>query len=115
MKHWIATLILFFGIAMTSVAQSSATQKAVIQTPGVHCEYCKKRIENYVGRQYGISSVLVDLKAKTTTVTWIKDRANIEDVKTHIANVGYDADDVEAEESMYHRLPKACQTKPVEN
>lgn len=114
MKHWIATIVLLFNFGLFASAQQSTSQKAVIKTPGLHCDYCKKRVENYVARQYGILAVVADLKTKTTTVTWIKDRANIEDVKTHIANVGYDADDVEAEESMYHRLPKACQTKQVE-
>ena len=59
-------------------------------------------------KQYGISAVKVDVKKKTTTVTWLTDRTNIEEIKTSIANIGYDADDVAAEESAYNRLPKCC-------
>ena len=112
MKLFSLLLIAVFGFALNSQAQQKPG-KAVINTPGVHCNYCKDRIENYVSRQYGVTSVKVDLKKKTTTVTWIPDRTNIEEVKVHIANSGYDADDVEAEPSMYFRLPKACQTKPA--
>lgn len=112
MKQVSLLIIAFFGFMFSSQAQQKPG-KAVINTPGVHCDYCKDRIENYVSRQYGVTSVKVDLKKKTTTVTWIPDRTNIEEVKVHIANRGYDADDVEAEPTMYFRLPKACQVKPA--
>jgi copper chaperone CopZ len=92
----------------TSYAQQKAVQKAVIKTPTVQCDDCKARIEKYVMREYGVSSVKVDVKKKTTTVTWITDRTNIENIKAAIANVGYDADDVKAEESAYNKLPKCC-------
>jgi hypothetical protein len=37
-----------------------------------------------------------------------RDRTNIENVKTAIANIGFDADDVTAEPSAYQKLPKCC-------
>ncbi len=111
MKQLQLFLVLSFAFGMNSFAQAKANDKAVIQTPGVHCEYCKKRLENYVSRQPGILTVDADFKKKTTTVTWVKDRTNIEEVKAHIANAGYDADDVMAEKTTYDRFPKACQVK----
>ena len=74
---------------------------------------CKKRIENYFKREPGISSINVDYKKKTATVVFIKDRTNIEQIKTAIANAGYDADDVTADEDAYKKLPKCCK-KPAE-
>ncbi len=115
MKQLILTVSLFLGFVLIGKAQQATTQKAVIQTPGVHCDYCKRRIENYLTRQEGVTGALVDLKNKTTTVNWIKDRTNVEEVKTHIANTGYDADDVEADEATYNHLPKPCRTKPIKN
>ncbi len=105
--------ILFMGlISLGVMAQGAAANaKAVIATPGVHCDYCKKRIEMWVGKQEGVISIKVDVKSKTTEVVWNKDRANIEFVKTYISNIGYDADDVMAEKTAYDRLPKACQVK----
>ena len=108
MKKIQLCLFLLLGLATHSIAQQKVSDKAIIKTPGVHCEACKERIELYVARQYGVSSVKVDVKKKTTTVTWLTDRTNIEEVKTAIANIGYDADDVTAEETAYKRLPKAC-------
>ena len=111
MKSISLTLVSFFAFIAMGFAQS---QKVEIKTPGVQCEMCKTKIENYLmKREPGITAVKVDIKKKTTTVTFLKDRNNIEQVKTAIANAGYDADDVTAEEDAYKRLPKCCK-KPVE-
>ena len=108
MKNLKLTLFAFLGFCISAFAQQKVSDKAVIKTPGVTCDLCKDRIENYVSRQYGVSSVKVDVKKKTTTVTWVTDRTNIEEVKTAIANSGFDADDVTAEETAYKKLPKEC-------
>ena len=113
MKHLQLTIIALFGLVITSFAQQKVNDKAVINTPTVQCDACKDRIENYLAHQDGIISVKVDLKKKTTTVTWITDRTNIEIIKTAIANAGFDADDIAAEETAYNRLPKCCK-KPEE-
>jgi mercuric ion binding protein len=52
--------------------------------------------------------VNVDYKKKTTTVTYLTARTNVENIKALIANVGYDADDVTAEPDAYKRLPTCC-------
>ena len=111
MKQIILLLSAVFLFSTSSFSQQKNDGKAFINTPGVHCDFCKKRIERYVSNQNGVTSVEVDLKKKVTTVTWLKDRVNIEDVKTYIANAGYDADDVMAEKTTYDRMPKECQVK----
>lgn len=108
-------LFAFLISASISFAQIKNTGKAVISTPGVHCENCQSRLENWLSRQYGITSAKVNLKNKTTSVTWIPDRANIEDVKAYINNVGFDADNEEAELTAYFMLPKDCQTKNIKD
>lgn len=113
MKQLQLTLVGLLGIGLISIAQQKATEKAVIKTPTVQCEMCKDKIGKFLIRQYGISTVKVDYKKKITTVTWLTDRTNIEIIKAAIANAGYDADDVAADESAYKRLPKCCK-KPVE-
>lgn len=103
-------LILFALISLTTIsfAQQKPVAKVVIKTPTVQCENCKDRIENYLKREPGVSVVKVDYKKKTTTVTYLTDRNNIEQLKTAIANAGYDADDVSADEAAYKKLPKCC-------
>jgi len=98
--------IFSFGIAQ--VVKKGGLEIATIKTPTVQCEECKQRIENYVSREEGVTKVVVDYKKKITKVTYVTDRTNIENVKTAIANAGYDADDVTANPEAYQKLPKCC-------
>lgn len=111
MKKIISLLCLCLGIMGGLQAQQKVSDKAVINVPGLHCDMDKERLINYLGHQSGITSVKADVKKKTVTVTWLTDRTNIEEIKTAIANRGYDADDVTAEETAQKRLPAAC--RPV--
>ncbi len=113
MKSVICTILLFCSFGLFASAQQKTADKAVISTPGLTCDNCKVRVERALFKQYGISSYKVDVKKKTTTVAWVTDRTDIEQIKTMIANAGFDADDVTAEESAYKRLPAACR-KPAE-
>jgi copper chaperone CopZ len=113
MKQVQLTVFALFAVIMGAFAQQKVTEKAVIKTPTVQCDQCKDRIEKVLFKQYGVSSAKVDVKKKTTTVTWLTDRTNIENIKAVIANAGYDADDVTAEESAYKKLPACCK-KPAE-
>lgn len=108
MKHLPLTILASVGLILSSFAQQKVNDKAIIQTPTAQCEACKERIERYLAFQDGIISVKVDIKKKTTAVSWVTDRTNIEIIKAAIANVGFDADDVTAEEAAYKRLPKCC-------
>ncbi len=92
----------------TVFAQQKAIAKAIIQTPTLQCEACKNRVEQHLFKEDGMSSVKADYRKHTVAVTWYRDRTNIENIKTSIANTGYDADDVTADEDAYNRLPKTC-------
>jgi periplasmic mercuric ion binding protein len=105
---YIQLTILSIYLLFSSVHAQQQIKKVVISTPTVQCEKCKTRIENYVSREEGVKSVVVDIKKKTTTVTYVYDRIGIEEIKTAIANVGYDADNIPAEIDTYNKLPKCC-------
>ena len=100
------------GLVGFSFAQTKVQKTVVIKTPTVQCEQCKGRIEKYMSHEEGIVKINVDYKKKTTTVTYLTDRTNPENIKALIANVGYDADDVTAEPDAYKRLPTCCK-KPA--
>lgn len=114
MKFFQLTIFSLFFFAATGFAQSKTSGKAIISTPSVQCDMCKAKIEKALFKQQGISSVKVDVKKKTTTVTWMPDRTNIENIKTMIANAGYDANDVTADEDAYKRLPACCKKPDAE-
>lgn len=112
MKVLSLLLVAFIATGSVGYAQYSQQQKvsgkAVIKTPTVQCDVCKDRVEFFIGREPGVTSVKVNIKQKTTTVTWLNDRTTLENIKVAIANQGFDADDIEAEEYAVKRLPKEC-------
>lgn len=113
MKALSLSIAAIFCLATVSFGQyQKVSGKAVIKTPTVQCETCKDRVEFFIAREYGVSSVKVNIKQRTTTVTWLNDRTTLENIRVAIANLGFDADDIEAEESAFKRLPKECKLHP---
>ncbi|HEV3250349.1 MAG TPA: heavy-metal-associated domain-containing protein [Puia sp.] len=111
MKKIQLLILLLGGFASFSTAQlvrKGGLETATIKTPGAQCEECMKRIENYLSREEGVQKVSVDYKKRITKVTYVVDRTNYENVKTAIANAGYDADDVTANPESYKKLPTSC-------
>jgi periplasmic mercuric ion binding protein len=109
MKKLLLLAVAIMGIATVTSAQvKKGIQNVTIQTPTVQCESCKKRIEEFLRREEGVSKVNVDYKKHVTKVTFVAERTNIENVKAAIANAGYDADDVTADAEAYKKLPKCC-------
>ena len=108
MKQLTLAGFLVMGLAFASSAQTKPLVTAKIKTPNALCEACKNRIETYLKRYDGVLSINVNYRKGETTVKFLTDRINIEEIKTAIANAGYDADDVPAAEDAYARLPKTC-------
>ena len=105
--------VLFLVATVSVSAQYKKPIVAQIKTPQAQCVECKTLIERFMKTEEGVSKVVVDFRKKITTVTFLSDRTNIENIKTAIANIGFDADDVTANEEVYKRLPICC--KKVED
>ena len=110
MKKLQLLLLLFAGFSVTGFAQAKKKmlETVTIKTPTVNCEECKDRIEQYMAREEGVTKTNVDYKRKVTKVSYFTDRTTVENIKTAIANAGYDADDVTANPESYAKLPKCC-------
>ena len=112
MKKILWMTLIFNCFIIVSRAQQpvrkGALETATISVPTVQCEQCKDRIEKYISREDGIQMVKVDYKHHTCKVTYIWDRTTIENIKTAIANIGYDAGDVAADPEAYKKLPTCC-------
>jgi copper chaperone CopZ len=50
----------------------------------------------------------LDEKAMTVTVFYDSKKTNLELIKTSIANLGYDADEVKANPAAYEKLDGCC-------
>lgn len=108
---------LLFGslifLCLAGKAQVKPVEKAVIKTPTVLCDDCKERVEFFMSKEYGVSSVVVNTRKKTTTIVYLTDRTNLPTLQVKIASLGFDADDIEADEYSFKRLPKACQQHKI--
>lgn len=108
MKKFLIAALSIAVFSVSASAQVKAQQTVKIATPTVQCGMCKSKIEKYLDRYDGILSTNVNVKKKETTVKYITDRINEEEIKAAIANAGYDAAEVAANEDSYKRLPKCC-------
>jgi periplasmic mercuric ion binding protein len=115
MKAFSLGLFAFLCFTTSAFAQYQQTQKAVgkavIKTPTIVCEKMQEKVEFFISHQVGVTGISININKKTTTVSWLNDRTTLENIKTAIANLGFDADDIEAEEYAYKRLPKECKAE----
>lgn len=108
MKKILFATITFVSLATAGFSQTKAVVTTVIKTPNALCISCKERIETYLKRYDGVLEITVNYRKGETKVKYLTDRIDIEQIKTAIANAGYDAGDVPAAEDAYKRLPKTC-------
>ncbi len=101
-------LFLMLGFSISVSAQQKKPITVTINTPTVQCDMCKKKIEDYLKYEDGVTKVVVNPKQKKTVVTYLTDRTNLENIKTAIANVGYDAEEIKAAKDAYDKLPACC-------
>ena len=95
-------------LSAAAFSQVKPVKKDTIQTPQALCEPCKVKIEKYLKQFDGILEINVIVKKGITTVKYVVDRINIEEIKTAIANCGFDASDIPAAPDFYKMLPACC-------
>jgi len=78
-----------------------------IQT-SAQCEMCKERIETNLAFEKGIKEVRLDPETKKLSVTYKSSKTDINTIKNFIAELGYDADETEANSEAYKNLPMCC-------
>lgn len=107
MKYF-SLFVLSCVLCLHGNAQQQKPITVNISTPTVQCDMCKRKIEDHLKYEEGVTKVMVYPKQKKTTVTYLTDRTNLENIKTAIANAGYDAEEVKAVKDAYDKLPSCC-------
>jgi periplasmic mercuric ion binding protein len=104
LKGLLATVITFFVFAAN--AQNAATTKenprkmeVTIKTT-VECALCKKNLESKLGKFKGVRTVTADFAKKEVQVVYNSKKVTVEEIKKAIADIGYDADEVKANNKM---------------
>ena len=106
-------LALFAGVQL--IGQTTTTPPAKntiikIKT-SAECEMCKERIEKEVSLMKGVKKAELDVATKILTVEYNSKKTSAEKIKKAISNIGYDADEVKANNRATKNLPHCCQPK----
>lgn len=92
MKHIILLIAILIG-SMAMPAKSAARDKnelaTVVFSVSMHCNNCKKKIENSISFEKGVKDLQVNLEDKTVSVTYRKDKTNSEKLMNVIKELGY--------------------------
>mgnify|MGYP005629405333 FL=1 len=57
----------------------------------------------------GVTAVNLDIETQVLSITFKTKKNSVENIKTTISNIGYDADDVKANRKAHDDLPSCCQ------
>ena len=98
-------------IALFSILTINAwAQKETVQIKtSAQCEMCKDRIVEELQFTKGVTAVALDVESQMLTVTFKTKKNSVENIRTIISSIGYDADEVRAEKSAHDNLPGCCQ------
>lgn len=108
MKKVIGAIALTLALSFGAFAQKSGTEEVSFAS-SVKCGMCKKTIESNLGKEKGVQSVKVDLDQHTVNVVYNPKKVNKDQLKDKISKIGYDADEVVADQKAHDALPGCCQ------
>jgi len=104
----ILAIILTISTLVSLAAEPPKTAELKIKT-SAKCGMCKKRIERDLGVSKGIVYSNLNLDDKVVTITYNTKKTSPEKIKEVISKIGYDADEVVANQKSHDALPGCCQ------
>ena len=99
---------LLFGLMLVASLSFGQTKKAKIVTTA-QCGMCKQTIEKAVNSLDGIETAELDVTSKKLRVKYDMSKISLDAIRQKVASVGYQADDVKANQKAYNNLPPCCQ------
>jgi cation transport ATPase len=84
------------------------TETVEIQTSAI-CGMCKERLEKNLAFEKGVKAVELNEEIKVISITYKKGKNDKESLKKAITKIGYDADDLPANQEAHDKLPECCQ------
>jgi mercuric ion binding protein len=107
---FVLALFSFVQINAQTAPATTKTSVVKIKTSG-ECDMCKKKIEAEVGKMSGVKKAELDVDSKILTVEYNAKRTSPDKIRKALANIGYDADDVKANNRAQKELPACCRPK----
>lgn len=104
----ILAIILTISTLVSLAVEPPKTAELKIKT-SAKCGMCKKRIERDLGVSKGIVNSNLNLDDKVVTITYNTKKTSPAKIKEVISKIGYDADEVVANQKSHDALPGCCQ------
>ena len=108
-----ALLVVFALLSLTTFGQKKV-EEVVIHT-SAECESCKERLEAKLNYTAGIKFADLDVPTKNLTVKFNTAKISLQEIKTIISDLGYNADDLPANPEAYEALPSCCKVNGMEH
>ena len=96
------------GDISTLAANEKKNDTIYVQTSAI-CDMCKERLEHDMAFEKGVKAVDLDLDTKKLMIVYREDKNTPEELKKAITLIGYDADEMVADQKAHDRLPACCQ------
>ena len=102
MKILSILLILFVGYG-----EGKDIQKAEIKTSAI-CDHCKVKIDKKLREVEGVKYGFLEIKTMNVKVKYDASVVTLNQIRTILNEMGYDADDQKAPAEAYDRLDQCC-------
>lgn len=112
MKTVASIVVVLLAVLFAPVNLAAQKTDTVKIKTTAECEMCKAKLEKEVGLMKGVKHVNLDLKTQVATVVYNNTKTDPAKIRTVIASIGYDADDVKANNRAQRKLPACCQPGP---
>ena len=102
------TVLIFTSVTFTAKSQEQKKEETITIKTSAVCSMCKERIEQGMAYEKGIRDVTLDLETKMATIRYNPLKTSPEEIRKAISKLGYDADEIPADEKAYNKLPACC-------
>lgn len=102
----------FVSVKVSAQTPAPAEKNSVVKIKtSAECDMCKGRIEKEVSLMKGVKKAELDLTTKVLTVEYNAKKTSPDKIRKVISDLGYDADDVKANNRSQKNLPACCHPK----
>ncbi|PKA82484.1 copper chaperone CopZ [Ulvibacter sp. MAR_2010_11] len=105
MKKGLIILAVLLTTAITYAQDKNA--KASFEVDGI-CGMCKQRIERAALNTKGVKSAVWNVDTHELKLIFDERKTNLTTIKTSIANVGHDTEEIKASEEAYNSVHDCC-------
>jgi copper chaperone CopZ len=98
LKKIMLMAVVMFLAAGTSLAQKPSNKEEVKVQTNLDCDECKKKIEDYMAFERGVTAIKADVPSKVVTIEYRSNRTDEDKLVAALKKLGYEAEVIEESE-----------------